>query len=287
MKNITTTFFLTIGAIYIPTSIAQVDYSKIKTDKAYIYEGDVATNRTNSYDTSKSRTQSYQNVSQGSARDHTNAKIKSIRDRELEQHMAIQSAQQYYNFQSLTKPSSQKIAGYNQLISDKDDYKYTKFDPSYFNSFTNPFALQKSSKYQHLFKNPNQSRFCWDQAGAYYGVDPWLLFAVAKVESSFNSNAINRNKDKNQSTDYGLMQINTFWLPHISKYGISKEHLFDPCTSIFVGAWIMKANIDRFGYNIDGIGAYNSPNNLQIRRNYGNKVINAYHEVVRDFGYTK
>ena len=46
----------------------------------------------------------------------------------------------------------------------------------------------------------------------------------------------------------------------------------------------MRENINRLGYNIDGIGAYNSPN-LQIRRNYANKVISAYKEVTKDFGY--
>lgn len=283
MKSTIKKIILLLGIVYTPLIMAQIDYSKVKTNKTYVYEGDVAHNRINSYDTSQSR-----GNTNGSARDNTNAKIKSIKDRENAKARAIfEAEQQKYNFQSKQQPKSQKIEGYNQLISDKDDYKYTKFDPSYFNSSTNPFALQQSGKYKHLFKNTNQSRFCWDQAGAYYGVDPWLLFAVAKVESSFNPNAINKNNDKSKSTDYGLMQINTFWLPHIAKYGISKEHLFDPCTSIFVGAWIMKANIDRFGYNIDGIGAYNSPHNLPIRRNYGNKVIKAYHEVIRDFGYTK
>ena len=289
MKNIITTLFITMGALYTPISNAQVDYSKIKTDKRFIYEGDVAINRSNSHDTSQSKNYNSQNLSSsGSARDNTNARRKSLKDKELAQQHAMLAAQQkQYNFESQQRPQSQKIEGYNQLISNKDDYKYTKFDPSYFNEAKNPFPLQKHGKYKHLFNNPNQSRFCWDQAASYYGLDPWLLFAVAKVESSFNANAINQNKDAKKSTDYGLMQINTFWLPHLLKVGIQKEHLFDPCTSIFVGAWVMKSNIDRFGYNVDGIGAYNSPHNLQIRRNYGNKVIKAYYEVISDFGYTK
>lgn len=139
-----------------------------------------------------------------------------------------------------------------------------------------------SSKYIHLIKNQDRLNGCWDSAGAAYGVDPWLLFAIAKVESGFNSNAINRNKNK--STDFGMMQINDLWLPTLKKYGISTSGLYDPCTSIHVGAWIVSQNIKRFGYNQDGIGAYNSPSNVVIRRKYAQKVYSAYHELTRDFG---
>lgn len=276
--------------VIIPVSAQNVDYSKIKPNKEYIYEGDIVRERKNSRDTSKSpnKTSAELNAELNvSARDKSNSKIKALKDKEQAIALAkLEAEKKKYNFNSNKQPSNEKFHGYNQLISDKEDYKHTQFDPNYLNGSKNPFALQKSGKYKHLFNNPNQSRFCWDQAANYYGLDPWLLFAVAKVESSFNANAINKNNDKSKSTDYGLMQINTFWLPTLAKYGISKEHLFDPCTSIFVGAWIMKSNIQRLGYNIDGIGAYNSPHNLQIRRKYGNKVINAYKEVIRDFGYT-
>lgn len=141
-----------------------------------------------------------------------------------------------------------------------------------------------TSKYRHLKDNSASLNGCWDKAGAAYGVDPWLLFAIAKVESSFNPNATNRNKDKRKSLDMGMMQINSFWLPTLSKFGITKEHLFDPCTSVFVGAWIVAQNIKQFGYNQDGIGAYNSPRNVKIRRNYAKKVYAAYYELLNDFG---
>lgn len=141
-----------------------------------------------------------------------------------------------------------------------------------------------TSKYEHLYNNAQSLQGCWDKAGKAYNIDPWLLFAVAKVESSFNSNAINKNKDKRKSTDVGMMQINTFWFPTLAKLGITEEHLYDPCTSVFVGAWIMAQNIQRLGYNQDGIGAYNSPHNVTIRRSYARKVYAAYYELVKDFG---
>lgn len=140
-------------------------------------------------------------------------------------------------------------------------------------------------KYKYLIKNADYMKGCWDNAAKVYGLDPWLLMAIAKVESSFNHVAINVNKNK--STDIGMMQINTIWLPTLRKFGITKQDLLNPCTSIFVGAWIMAQNIKNFGYNADGIGAYNSPRNPTIRRNYARKVYQAYHELTRDLYYAK
>lgn len=153
------------------------------------------------------------------------------------------------------------------------------------NQSQNPRDL--GHKYRHLYNNRATQQQCWTKAATSYGLDPWLLLAYAKVESSFKSNAVNQNKDKKKSLDMGLMQINSFWLPHLSKFGISKQDLFDPCMSLFVASWIIRQNIQRFGYNIDGIGAYNAPNNLKIRRNYGAKVYKAYDEITRDLYYAQ
>lgn len=156
------------------------------------------------------------------------------------------------------------------------------------NQISNPKNLSSGAmlgKYQHLQKNSNYLQGCWDSAGAAYKVDPWLLMAIAKVESNFNNHATNINTNK--SVDIGMMQINTIWLPTLSKFGISKNDLLNPCTSVFVGAWILAQNIRYFGYNADGIGAYNSPKNVSIRRKYAGKVYLAYNELVRDLYYNK
>ena len=73
MKSTIKKTILLLGIVYTPLIMAQIDYSKVKTNKTYVYEGDVAHNRINSYDTSQSR-----GNTNGSARDNTNAKIKSI-----------------------------------------------------------------------------------------------------------------------------------------------------------------------------------------------------------------
>lgn len=148
-------------------------------------------------------------------------------------------------------------------------------------SIQNPLNAKQSKKYQNLINNSQSLNGCWDRAGKIYNVDPWLLLSIAKVESNFNHQAININKNK--SADTGMMQINDIWLPTLNKFGIKRNDLFEPCTSVFVGAWIVAQNIKSFGYNQDGIGAYNSPSNITYRRNYAKKVYAAYNELVRDF----
>jgi hypothetical protein len=153
------------------------------------------------------------------------------------------------------------------------------FDPSTLNMSG---IKQNSKSIRDRLANLNV-KGCWESAGATYHLDPWLLFAYAKTESSYNATAMNRNS--NGSYDIGLMQINSSWLPTLKRYGIGAQDLLNPCRSIFVGAWIAAQNIQRFGYNIDGIGAYNSPGNLTIRRRYASKVYENYQYLVKEFYY--
>ncbi|AIO22427.1 lytic transglycosylase domain-containing protein [Burkholderia cepacia] len=97
---------------------------------------------------------------------------------------------------------------------------------------------------------------CLDDAAAFHRVNPRLLRVIAQHESGMRPNAVNRNT--NGSEDIGLMQINTSWLPTLSRYGIRREHLFNSCVSAYVGAWILASNVRRFGPNWKAVGAYNA-----------------------------
>ncbi len=111
------------------------------------------------------------------------------------------------------------------------------------NSILAPAAAQKASN-------------CWNAAAAYHGVDVWLLYSISWVESRFNPSAAGKNK--NGTMDLGLMQINSIWLPELRKHGITKAHLLDGCSSVYIGAWILAKNIRQYGYTWKAIGAYNS-----------------------------
>ena len=97
---------------------------------------------------------------------------------------------------------------------------------------------------------------CFRGAGAYYKIPPRLLVAIAKTESHFDPAALNHDSDG--SVDVGLMQINSHWFPTLRERGIEHESLKDPCTSIWVAAWILAENIRQFGYTWKAVGAYNA-----------------------------
>lgn len=109
------------------------------------------------------------------------------------------------------------------------------------------------------------------EAGKKYGVNPQLLWAIAKTESQFNPNAFNQ-KNKNGSYDIGIMQINSIHLDELwIKYGISENDLYNPRLNIHIGAKILKDCLNKHKDNLtNGITCYNG----KIENNpYGEKVL--------------
>lgn len=144
-------------------------------------------------------------------------------------------------------------------------------------------ASDSASPYRIPWENGNIP--CWDAAGAYHGVDPWLLYAIAKVESSYNPRAVN-GSNSNGTRDIGLMQINSVHLPELRRHGISEEQLFNACASTYIGAWIMAKNIKRHGYTwqaiaVYNVGSLNTPARQRIGRRYAEKVYAAHAQVAR------
>lgn len=124
---------------------------------------------------------------------------------------------------------------------------------------------------------------CWNAAGRYYHVDPWLLFAIAEVESGMNPNAVGYNHDGTR--DVGLMQINSSHFPELKRKGIDEYRLMtEPCTSIMVGASILSGMINVYGSNWEAVGAYNAgvkKENYPQRRVYARKVWGKYQQIKR------
>lgn len=119
---------------------------------------------------------------------------------------------------------------------------------------------------------------CFDQAGYKYRVSPQLLRAIAKQESGMKAAVIHLNKDGTR--DYGVMQINDRWLPHLSQFGISKDRLMEPCQNIHVSAYILRTLFNRYGENWSAVGHYNAAHPVKAAK-YAWKI----HKQVKKTGY--
>ena len=109
------------------------------------------------------------------------------------------------------------------------------------------------------------------EAGKKYGIDPQLLWAIAKTESQLNPNALNQN-NKNGSYDIGIMQINSIHLNRLwTKYRISEDDLYNPRLNIHIGAKILKDCLNKHNNNL--INAITCYNDRRENNPYGEKVL--------------
>ena len=121
------------------------------------------------------------------------------------------------------------------------------------------------------------TNYCIAQAAERYQVPPALIRAVLAKEGG-SLGTVSRNK--NGSLDYGPMQINSTWLPSLSKFGISASHLvWDSCVNIGTGTWILATNYRSYSgdwtkaiasYNV---GRLNSPGRVRVGTLYAYDVI--------------
>ena len=112
---------------------------------------------------------------------------------------------------------------------------------------------------------------CFFDAGKRYGVDPVLLIAITKVESNFNPQAINVNR--NGTRDYGIMQINSSWL---ERYRIPKEWLFEPCYNIHFGAMVLRRCMETYRNISLAVDCYNKGSKAKGHGAYVERVFRNY-----------
>lgn len=114
---------------------------------------------------------------------------------------------------------------------------------------------------------------CINQAAYYYKVNPYVLVAIAKVESNFNPYAVNTNK--NGTVDHGLFQINS---RNLERLGIPVRAAYHPCYAAYIGAYILRQCMNRYGNTWQAIDCYNKGSKAKHTSQYVYKV---YREVVK------
>ena len=94
-----------------------------------------------------------------------------------------------------------------------------------------------------------------------YDVPPGVLLGIMQVEGGRVGQEV---RNTNGSHDLGIMQINTIWLPELSKrWGISQSRARewirdDGCANIAVASWILRQRINKTGSLWGGIAGYHS-----------------------------
>ena len=118
------------------------------------------------------------------------------------------------------------------------------------------------------------------EAADYYEINYLLLKAIAQTESSQNPNAVNC-ANRNGSCDYGIMQINSIHFPMLKSQGISEDKILDEKTNIYIGAWVLKGCLQKFGFTYKTLNCYNGKIN---DNNYYAKVLRNYNLLSKSVG---
>ncbi len=121
---------------------------------------------------------------------------------------------------------------------------------------------------------------CFARAGAYQGVNPLVLRAIAWYESKGDPNAVHRNADG--SIDVGQAQINSVHFAELRRNGVPPGALKDPCVNTYVAAWMLKQKMIRYGNTWHAIGAYHSET-PSLRDRYARSI----HAVLVSWGMDK
>jgi soluble lytic murein transglycosylase-like protein len=97
---------------------------------------------------------------------------------------------------------------------------------------------------------------CINEAAIEFHVSAKLIISVISVERGKVGKV---EMNKNGSYDMGPMQINSSWLPELSRHGITREDvLFNACVNVKIGAWILGKSIASENDLLTGVGDYNS-----------------------------
>ena len=112
-------------------------------------------------------------------------------------------------------------------------------------------SLSSYNKYDFIFK----------KAGKFYHI-PWFLIKMVAVTENYKMDPNLIRKNKNNTVDIGLMQINTVWIKKLQKKfnHVDQITLKNPIVNIYAGGFILNYYIKKYGYSWESISYYHSFN---------------------------
>lgn len=118
---------------------------------------------------------------------------------------------------------------------------------------------------------------CINEAAYEYRVPAKLIVSILNVERGKVGITV---RNKNGTYDLGPMQINTSWWPSLYAHGITKhEVLYNACTNVKVGAWILGKFIASENTLLSGVGDYNSHTPI-FNKAYAQRIRVAYTKLI-------
>jgi len=113
----------------------------------------------------------------------------------------------------------------------------------------NSEIIKKYNKYDNLFQ----------KVASEYNL-PWFLLKSIAITENHKLNPKLVQKNTNHTYDIGLMQINSTWIKKLkNKFPqISFAKLKEPYFNIKIGAYILKQNIENYGYSWKSVSFYHS-----------------------------
>jgi soluble lytic murein transglycosylase-like protein len=140
-----------------------------------------------------------------------------------------------------------------------------------------------SAEISSLAENPQalaRLKECVPWVAVRYSVPEPLIWSVMKVENGCDQPP---PRNRNGSYDHGCMQINSVWIPDLSKKtGLTQETvrdrlLNDPCWNAGIGAYVLSDCIRRKGGDVwKGVGCYNPGRATSYIRDVARAAVSLY-----------
>lgn len=108
---------------------------------------------------------------------------------------------------------------------------------------------------------------CVQRAAAAFRVPDYAILTLMDVEGG-DVGTVSHNR--NGTRDLGVLQVNSSWLPHLSKFGLTEQQLtHNFCANVFAGSYILARAVADHKTLPRALAYYHSPTPVHQHRYLG------------------